>query len=152
MLPRSHNTYTTVMYLWAIPVMFCLFGCSKIGRPILGMYKTLTNTCMWKSGDEHYSSVLEITRLRSFISADTKIWTQHFFWIFTGPLFIAGDSGDRRTDTQMMLLHNGGFCNDCVWITQQMCHKTILFHTCSIINMKVTNSLMLFMFWIILVY
>jgi hypothetical protein len=27
-----------------IPRIVCLFGCSKIGRPILGIYKSLTDT------------------------------------------------------------------------------------------------------------
>jgi hypothetical protein len=34
----------TFMYLWVIylfPGSVCLFGCSKIGRPILGIYKSL---------------------------------------------------------------------------------------------------------------
>ncbi len=34
----------TFMYLWAIyifPILVCLFGCSKIGRPIFGIYKVL---------------------------------------------------------------------------------------------------------------
>ncbi len=26
----------------------CLFGCSKIGRPIMGIYKFLTDKCFWK--------------------------------------------------------------------------------------------------------
>jgi hypothetical protein len=42
------------MYLWAIymfPGSACLFGCSKIGRPILGIHKTLTDTWMRKLGD-----------------------------------------------------------------------------------------------------
>ena len=44
------------MYLWAIyifPGSVCLFGCSKIGRPILEIYvyKLLTYTWMLKLGD-----------------------------------------------------------------------------------------------------
>ncbi len=44
----------TFMYLWAINILpgsVCLLGCSKIGRPILGIYKSLTDTWMWKVGD-----------------------------------------------------------------------------------------------------
>jgi hypothetical protein len=33
------------------PELVCLFGCSKIGRPILGIFKSLTYTWMWKLGD-----------------------------------------------------------------------------------------------------
>ncbi len=42
------------MYLWAIyifPGSVCLFGCSKIGRLILGLYKSFTDTWMWKLGN-----------------------------------------------------------------------------------------------------
>jgi hypothetical protein len=48
-----------------------LFGCSKIGRPILQIYKSLTDQeCEnWKT--EHYYSVLEITRPHSSISGNT---------------------------------------------------------------------------------
>jgi hypothetical protein len=59
----------------------CLFGCSKLGRPILGMYKSLTDTLSGNWETEHYNSVLEITRPRSFISGNTKIETRHFYWI-----------------------------------------------------------------------
>ncbi len=41
----------TFMYLWAINIFsrsICLFGCSKIERPILGIYESLTDTWMWK--------------------------------------------------------------------------------------------------------
>ncbi len=41
----------TLIYLWEIyifPGMVCLFCCSQIYRPILGIYKSLTDTGMWK--------------------------------------------------------------------------------------------------------
>jgi hypothetical protein len=40
--------------LWVIYIfqwLICLFGCSKIGRKILGIYKSLTDTWMWKLED-----------------------------------------------------------------------------------------------------
>ncbi len=43
----------TFMYMWAIyisPESVCLFNCSKIGKPIRGIYKLLTDTWMWKLG------------------------------------------------------------------------------------------------------
>ncbi len=46
----------TFMYLWPIyifPASVCLFGCSKIGRCILEIYKSLTDTWMWKLGDRN---------------------------------------------------------------------------------------------------
>ncbi len=54
---------STFMYLWAVyvfPGSVCLFGCNKIGRPILGIYTSLTDTWTWME-TEHYNSVLEIT-------------------------------------------------------------------------------------------
>ncbi len=36
---------------------------------------------------EHYNSVLEITRLHSFISVNTKMGTSHLYWILTGPSY-----------------------------------------------------------------
>ncbi len=43
----------TLIYLWEInifPVSVCLFCCREICRPILGKYKSLTVTWMWKLG------------------------------------------------------------------------------------------------------
>ena len=45
-----------------IPRIGLLFRCSKIGRLILGIYESLTDTWMWKLEDRQYNSVLEITR------------------------------------------------------------------------------------------
>ncbi len=64
----------TFMYLWAIyifPGSVYLFGCSKIGGPILGIHKSLTDTWMWNWQTKHYNYDLEITRPRSFISGNT---------------------------------------------------------------------------------
>jgi hypothetical protein len=47
------STFTTFMCLWAIyifPGSAHIFSCSKIGRPVVGTYKSLTDTCMWKLG------------------------------------------------------------------------------------------------------
>ncbi len=44
----------TFMHLWAIyifPESVCIFGCSKIGGPILRIYISLKDTWMWKFGD-----------------------------------------------------------------------------------------------------
>jgi hypothetical protein len=57
---------STFMYLWAIYIflgLVCLFCWSQIGRPILGIYKSFTDTWMWELG----------TRPRSFISGNTEI-------------------------------------------------------------------------------
>ncbi len=46
----------TLIYLWEIIYfqnLVSLFCCSQIcGPPILGIYKSLTDTCMWKLGQE----------------------------------------------------------------------------------------------------
>ncbi len=47
----SPNTYIHVSFFWAIyifPRSVCLFCCRKIGGPILGIFKSLTETWMWK--------------------------------------------------------------------------------------------------------
>ncbi len=64
----------TFMYLWAIyifPGSICLYGCSKMGGRILGIYKSLTDTWMWNWQTKHYHYDLEITWLRIFISGNT---------------------------------------------------------------------------------
>ncbi len=58
-LPRNETVQhrskiPTFMYLWAIYIFsgsVYLFGCSKIGRPTLRMYKSLTDTWTRKMGD-----------------------------------------------------------------------------------------------------
>ncbi len=45
----TFNIHISVSELY-IPRINLLFGCSKIGRPILGIYKSLTGTWMWKLG------------------------------------------------------------------------------------------------------
>ncbi len=72
---------STFMYLWAIyifPGSVCLFGCSKIGRPTLGIYNhSQIHECgNWET--ENYNSVCEITRPGSFISSNTSIGTRQF--------------------------------------------------------------------------
>ncbi len=48
----SPSSYTLI-YLWYIfkfPESVCLFFCREIYEPILGIYKSLTDTSMWKLG------------------------------------------------------------------------------------------------------
>jgi hypothetical protein len=66
----------TCMCLWAIyvfPGLVHIFGCSKIDRPILEIhYINLLQIYEDRNLEtEHYNSVLEITRLHSFISGNT---------------------------------------------------------------------------------
>ncbi len=87
-VPKMQNIYSQnwncmalfpVWLLWAIYI----FPGSVIGRPILGIYKSLTETWMWNIGRQniikHCNSVLEITRPCSFISGNTHIRTRHLY-------------------------------------------------------------------------
>ncbi len=50
--PQSHPI-PTFMILWAIYIFLwsvCLFCCRKIGGPNVGIYRSLTDTWMWKLG------------------------------------------------------------------------------------------------------
>ncbi len=66
----------TFMCLWAsylFPGSVHIFGCSKIERSILEIYKSLMDIqyeCRNRER-EHHNSVLEIRRLHSFISGNT---------------------------------------------------------------------------------
>ena len=49
----SPSSYTHIQYLWEIyifPGSVSLFCCREICGPILGIYKSLTDTWMWKLG------------------------------------------------------------------------------------------------------
>ncbi len=80
----------TFMYLWAIyifPGSHCLLRWHRMGRPILGIYKSpqIHKCGNWET--EHHNSVLEITRRRSFVSGNTLFVTRQSYWIHTSPLF-----------------------------------------------------------------
>jgi hypothetical protein len=68
------NSYTHVsvsdLYIPRIGVP-SVFGCSKIGRPILGIYKLSQVQDCGNYKTEQYISVLEITRPRNLISRNT---------------------------------------------------------------------------------
>ncbi len=74
-------------FIYIFPGFVCLFGCSKIGKLILGIFKCshIHDCGNWEA--EYYNYVWEITRQRSFISGNTLIGTKHLFWILTGPHF-----------------------------------------------------------------
>ncbi len=80
----------TFMYLCVInkfPGSVCLFGCSKIGKWILRIHKSLTKHECGNWATEHYNYVSKITRPHSFISGNTSFGTRHLYWILTSPSF-----------------------------------------------------------------
>jgi hypothetical protein len=81
--------HVSVSNLYSIfPGSDCIIGCSKIGRPILGIYKSLADIREYGNWEtEPCNSVLETTRQRSFISGNTLFRTRHLYWILTGPSF-----------------------------------------------------------------
>ena len=46
--PHSPHIHVSVIYIF--PGLVCLFCCRKICAPILGIYLSLTDTCIWKLG------------------------------------------------------------------------------------------------------
>ncbi len=69
LVPIFHiNVSVSNLYIPTISSSLC---CSKIGRPFMGIYKSLTKTWMEKLGDRTLYFVLEITRPSSFISGNS---------------------------------------------------------------------------------
>ncbi len=56
-----------------------------MGLPILLKRSQIHECRKWET--EIYNSVLEITKLHSFISESTSIGTGDLYWILTGPSF-----------------------------------------------------------------
>ncbi len=84
-LVPSSFSHVSVSDFYIFPGSVCLFGCRKIGRTILGIYKFLTDTWMWKLGDR--TLLLCSVRPRSFIFGNTSIGTRHLYWILIDFLF-----------------------------------------------------------------
>ncbi len=71
----------TFMYLWVIyvfPVWVCIFGCSKDSSWDYINRSQIHECENWET--EHYNSVLEIMRPRSFIFENTSIGTRLLYW------------------------------------------------------------------------
>jgi hypothetical protein len=54
LVPSSFTFIIVSVSDYIFPGSVWLFGCNKIGRPILGIYKYLTDTSMWKLGDRAF--------------------------------------------------------------------------------------------------
>ncbi len=44
------STFTSLWVIYVSPRSVHIFSCSRIGRPIVGIHKSLTDTLMWKLG------------------------------------------------------------------------------------------------------
>ncbi len=73
--------------LWEIfifPESVHIFSCSRIGRPILGIYKLLTDTCMWKLGlrqQNFFSGNICFEFLILYLCSESSILTCNTLWI-----------------------------------------------------------------------
>ncbi len=54
--PQSQFPHSCVCERFKIPSIGPHFSCSRIGRPIMGIYKSLTDTWMWKLGLRPHNS------------------------------------------------------------------------------------------------
>ncbi len=70
-----------------IPRSVCLFGWSKIGRPIMEIYKLLTDTWMWKLGDRTFYFCFGNNETTQFHFWEFISRNGHLYWILTGPSF-----------------------------------------------------------------
>ncbi len=73
--------------LWAIyifPGSVHIFPCSRIGRPIQEIYKSLTDIWVLELGDRTLQLCIGNN---SFIYGNTQMGTRHLYWILTGPSF-----------------------------------------------------------------
>jgi hypothetical protein len=74
---------STFMCLWAIyifplfPGSVHLFSCCRIGRPILGKYKSLTDTWMWKLGDWGRAILFLGISVSNFWYCVFAVWCTH---------------------------------------------------------------------------
>jgi hypothetical protein len=66
-LSPNFHIHVSVSNLYITTDRSTYFGCSKIDRLILEIYKSLTNILCRNWETEHYNSVLETRRLHSFI-------------------------------------------------------------------------------------
>ena len=76
----------TLIYLWEIyifPGSVCLFFCRKICEPILGIYKSLRGTWMWKLGLRPRSSQKRNIGASVSISTFMCLWANYIFprWV-----------------------------------------------------------------------
>ncbi len=126
------------MYLWDIYIfpVSVLFGCGKIGRPILGYINCpqIHECGIWET--EHYKSVLEITRPSSFISGKAYIGTRHFFGFSPAlhlqcrPDYTEGERGAKKP-VKYRVIYRQGFLER---------HKSLIWLLCRTFSLLTTHQ------------
>jgi hypothetical protein len=84
--PHSQFLYLCICEGFYIPRIGLPIWLQQNRHPILGIYESQIHKC-GNQETEHYNSVSEITRSRSFISGNTSIGTTYLYWILTGLSF-----------------------------------------------------------------
>jgi hypothetical protein len=70
------STFMCLRVIYIFPRIGPHFSCSRIGRSIVGIYKSLTDTCMWKLGLWPSNSFSGNMCIEFSVSCNSRTWSQ----------------------------------------------------------------------------